>query len=423
MSGKNSQERTTSELEAALNAAEESKNFLRTVLDGQTSLIAVISEERIVDVNKAFLNFFDMPSLEHFLEEVSDSLGILFESSDTQDYLRNQRDGMGWIEYVLYYDDEQHKALIRNHVFHVSIVKETTHTHPIYIVTLSDITELERAHVSIEDSIEYASLIQHSLVPDNEVLRKYVDEFFVIWHPRDVVGGDIYLLEELRNDDEMMLVMVDCAGHGVPGAFVTMLVKAIERQIVGRINNSDEKVDPVKLLVVFNRSMKHLLKQEDRTSISNAGFDGGILYYNRLENKITYAGARTPLYYFQNGKLDTFKSDRHSLGYKRSNPNFEFTNYELEIKDDTTIYLSTDGFFDQSGGEEGLPFGKKGYEKLIKEYGNETLADQQEVFLDAFLEHRDERIQNDDITVLGLKFSCYNQTKLKEKDHGNVLSN
>ena len=414
MSDYKSHESDISELEVALSESEDSKNFLRAVLDGQTSMIAVISEGEIVDVNKAFLSFFDVPSLEYFSDKVADDLGDLFERSESQDYLRKQRDGMDWMEYVLHYDDEQHKVMIKKQIFKVSIVKVLEHAHPVYIVTFSDITELERVKISIEDSIEYASLIQHSLVPDNEVLRKYVDEFFVVWHPRDVVGGDIYLLEELRSDDEMMLMIVDCAGHGVPGAFVTMLVKAIERQVVGRLNNSDEKVDPAKLLAVFNRSMKHLLKQEDRDSISNAGFDGGILYYNRLENKIIYAGARTPLYVLQNGKLDVYKSDRHSLGYKRSNPDFEFTNYVIDISEDTMIYLSTDGFFDQSGGEDGLPFGKSRYAKLIEEYGTETLADQQEVFLDEFLEHKDERIQNDDVTVLGLKFSCYNPSNNKD---------
>jgi len=395
-------------LNLAFEETEDSKIFFRTTLDGLKSMIIVMRNYEIIDVNRAFLNFFDVETLEYFKGNISNSLGNLFEQNTTHDYLHMNRDGMTWVEYVLHYKSEEHKTLIKNHVFQVNIEKSIKNRDTIYVITLNDITELEQAKISLEDSIEYASHIQHSLVPNNELFRKYCDDFFVIWHPRDVVGGDIYLLEELRNDDEMMLMVVDCTGHGVPGAFVTMLVKAIERQIVGRINNSDEVVNPAKLLSVFNKSMKHLLKQENKDSISNSGFDGGLLYYNKKENKLIYAGAKTPLYVVQNGELKVYKSDRHSLGYKRSNSSYEFTNYIIDITGNTQIYITTDGFIDQIGDGNGFSFGKTNFTNLINEYSMEILSDQQEIFLDALLEHQGETPANDDITVVSLKFKRYN---------------
>jgi len=126
--------------------------------------------------------------------------------------------------------------------------------------------EIEEIHQHTQDSIEYASLIQRALIPDNTEFKKYFSDFLTIWQPKDVVGGDIYLFECLRNDDECLLMVIDCTGHGVPGAFVTMLVKAIERQVVSKIvNNEDHTVSPALILEYFNKSMKKLLSQSPRS--------------------------------------------------------------------------------------------------------------------------------------------------------------
>lgn len=147
-----------------------------------------------------------------------------------------------------------------------------------------------------QESIEYAALIQNALIPDTDNFNRYFDDAFALWMPRDIVGGDIFLLEELRNEDEVLLMVIDCTGHGVAGAFVTMLVKALERQMVNTIQKSDGVVSPARLLSQFNRSIKHLLKQESTDSVSNAGFDGGVIYYDRNKGIIRYAGANLSLY-------------------------------------------------------------------------------------------------------------------------------
>ena len=405
--------KSSSEFEMALNESENRKDFLHTIFNEQKSIVIVIHMNMIIDANRSFLNFFKVPSLEYYLDNNSNCISNVFERDDDKEYLQKKIFGQEWTDYILDNPDEIHKVLIKGKIFEVHIVKINQGDDELFIATFNDITSSEKAQNYIEDSIEYASLIQHSLVPDNEVFRKYVDEYFVIWHPKDVVGGDIYLLEELRHDDEMILFVIDCAGHGVPGAFVTMLVKAIERQIVGHILNTDddEPVSPAQLLGVFNRSMKNLLKQESSDSISNAGFDGGILYYNKRENHLIFAGAKTPLFVMQDGKLEIISGDRHSIGYKRSKRNYSFTDHTIDLKTDTTIYLSTDGYMDQQGEETLMPFGKKKVASLINEYSQETLSDQQEVFLDEFMEHRGDRVSNDDVTMVALKFLSNKEKK------------
>jgi len=262
--------------------------------------------------------------------------------------------------------------------------------------------KVEEMHKHTIDSIEYASLIQGALIPDNKLFNNYFKDYFAIWHPKDTVGGDIYLFEELRSEDECLLMVIDCTGHGVPGAFVTMLVKAIERQIVAHINLSDDEVSPAKILSIFNRSMKHLLKQENKESISNAGFDGGILYYNKKRKILKFAGAETPLFYVKNDQIHMIKGDRYSVGYKNCDKEYQYKEHIIETEENMRFYLTTDGYLDQNGGEKSFPFGKKRFKNIINQYHNETMADQQEIFLYTLAEYQGDEETNDDITLIGL---------------------
>lgn len=292
----------------------------------------------------------------------------------------------------------------------LSVTPITYQGEDAYIGMVTDITkqkkvekEIRELHKHTRDSIKYAALIQHSIIPSNDLFKKYFSEYLVIWHPKDIVGGDIYFFEELRTEDECLMFVIDCTGHGVPGAFVTMLVKAIERQIVSNILYSDEIVNPAKLLAVFNRSMKHLLKQEDENSISNAGFDGAILYYNKKDKVMKYAGANTPLFYLEDGELTTLKGDKHSIGYKKSDAKFEFTEYIINTKEGMQFFLSTDGYLDQNGGDKGFPFGKKKFSEIITNNQNETFADVQEILMETLMEYQKDEDRNDDVTVIGIK--------------------
>jgi len=284
-----------------------------------------------------------------------------------------------------------------------------------YIGMVTDITkqktienEVRAIHKHTRDSIEYAALIQGALIPDNTLFRNYFKDYFVIWHPKDTVGGDIYLFNELRNDDECLLMFIDCTGHGVPGAFVTMLVKAVEREIVSIIkNNKDMVVSPAWVMQYFNKTLKKLLKQENKNSLSNAGWDGGIVYYNRKKQILKFAGAETPLFYVDtDGSFNTIKGNRYSVGYKKCAMDYEYKETILEVKEGMKFYCTTDGYLDQNGGEKDFPFGKKRFGNIVKEYHKESMSDQQEIFL--YEMDRYEKIipnndRNDDMTVIAFE--------------------
>ena len=198
-------------------------------------------------------------------------------------------------------------------------------------------------------------------------------------------------------------MVIDCTGHGVPGAFVTMLVKALARNLISHANKTKESVSPAKLLAVFNRSLKHLLKQHDKNSLSNAGFDAAILYIDKEESEITYAGAHIPLFYMKEGRMSSIKADRHSIGYKTSDPDFEFHDHILHFDDTMQFYLTTDGYIDQNGGKKGFPMGKKYMVKLLELHHEKQMNDQKKILEKALISYQGNEDRNDDVTVIGFR--------------------
>ena len=263
--------------------------------------------------------------------------------------------------------------------------------------------ELKETHRKVTDSIKFASLIQNALLPEKESIKEHFDESFIIWEPKDVVGGDIFFFEKVRSDSEVLLMVIDCTGHGVPGALVTALVKAVEQQVVAKINNDKGEVSPAEILSFFNRNLKRLLKQESEDSISNAGFDGGVLYYNKEKKIIRFAGAETSLFLIQNQEFKIIKGNRHSIGYKKSDANYTFTDYTIDVDERTFLYLTTDGFLDQNGGKKGFPFGKKQFKQLLLDHYQTNFAAQKKIYLDAIRKYQGSEEKNDDMTFVGLK--------------------
>ncbi len=267
--------------------------------------------------------------------------------------------------------------------------------------------EVQQLLQRTQESIDYAAFIQRALIPRSAVLQQYFVDFFTIWEPRDSVGGDIFLCEEISHDNEVLLMVIDCTGHGVPGALMTMLVKAIERQMVETIKRSDEFISPAKLLSIFNHSIKDLLHQEHTDTIANVGFDGSVLYYNKSQNLIRYAGAQASMIVDQENHFVEIKGDRQSVGYKNSDKDFVFTDHELQVTVPTVLYLMTDGYMDQIGGIKGLPFGKKRLLDLISAHGSQPLPEQETLFLETLSRYQGEEKRNDDITLIALKIKPY----------------
>ena len=268
--------------------------------------------------------------------------------------------------------------------------------------------QVEAMHKHTRDSIEYASLIQGAVVAQRKELEPYFKDYFVTWTPKDTVGGDIWLFNDLRHEDECLLMFIDCTGHGVPGAFVTMIVKAVEREITSIINqDANMDVSPAWIMGFFNRTIKKLLKQDSPDSLSNAGFDGGIIYYNKKEKILKFAGAETPLFYItKDGDFHTIKGNRYSVGYKKCDMNYDYKETIIQVEDGMKFFCTTDGYLDQNGGPKDFPFGKKRFSNIIKEYYQEPMIEIEAVFQIMMAQWEDaipNNDRNDDMTVIGFE--------------------
>jgi len=275
--------------------------------------------------------------------------------------------------------------------------------------------QIQQMHKSIEDSIKYASLLQEAIISKEEELEKIFKDHFVIWRPKDIVGGDIWLFTTLRHEDEGLLFVIDCTGHGVPGAFVTMLVKSIKREIVEKIKKQkDLEVSTSCILEYFNKTMKKMLRQESKDSLSNAGFDGAIIYYNRREQIIKFSGANTPIFLAQNNEVKIIKGEKYSVGYKQCDINHKYEEKIINVNEGDRIFITTDGYIDQIGGKKGFPFGKKRFMKVLQNNINSSLKDIKLALIQELEKWKLEyncKEQNDDITVIGVEIpsKSYNQ--------------
>ncbi len=250
----------------------------------------------------------------------------------------------------------------------------------------------------ILDSIRYAERIQRSMLPDSEIINSLIPNSFYLRMPKDIVGGDGYYLEPIKNS--FYIALFDCTGHGVPGAMMSMVATVFLRRIIIDYKSSN----PSAILKQLNIIIRRFLKQNKKETISDDGLDVAVCFVKPEESKLLYAGARLPLYYHDKGEIIQIKGDRQSIGYKNSNENFDFTEHEIKIQDNSTFYLSTDGFIDQIGGEKNLPFGWKRFMKLLKENHKESIEKQCKFLKSSIIEYKGrENPQIDDITVIGFK--------------------
>ncbi|MCP4112678.1 MAG: SpoIIE family protein phosphatase [Desulfobacteraceae bacterium] len=258
--------------------------------------------------------------------------------------------------------------------------------------------EVEYANRMIIQSIRYAEKIQSSLLPAKDTMDQCFEDYFVIWEPCEIVGGDIYLFEVFQ--DGYLVAVIDCTGHGVPGAFMTMIAGTVFKRVVSR----DICHDPAKILKMLNAGVKKSLYEKENRSASDDGMDAGICFVNTKKRMVTYAGARIPLVYITREKLKMIKGDRQSIGYKKANIDYEFTNHQLPTEPGMMFYLSSDGYTGQTGGPKDLSIGKKRWKALLQEICYSPFEEQKKRLIEYLYEWKGDQSLKDDITLVGFGF-------------------
>ncbi|SCA56582.1 membrane hypothetical protein [Candidatus Terasakiella magnetica] len=257
--------------------------------------------------------------------------------------------------------------------------------------------ELTGALDTISQSIDYASNIQKAILPNDAFLKEDLKDHFVIWEPRDVVGGDLYWYR--RCEGGFILVLADCTGHGVPGAFMTMLATgALDRALREQKNG-----DPAILLSYMHRSIQYSLGQDQKDGASDDGLELGICKIEADTGDLTFAGARFSLFKVTEQECEEIKGDKKGIGYRGIASDQTFTNQPVVTDIDATFVMTSDGITDQIGGERRRGFGKKRLKKLLLSAQGYKLEKQKGLILDAFNEHQGDEQRRDDVSMIGFK--------------------
>ncbi|MDX2306214.1 MAG: SpoIIE family protein phosphatase [Microscillaceae bacterium] len=261
------------------------------------------------------------------------------------------------------------------------------------------VTELEKKNRDITSSIAYAQRIQEAILPSDKLIGKGFLEHFVLYIPKDIVSGDFYWFAE--KNEHALIAAVDCTGHGVPGAFMSIIGYSNLNKIV----MEQGLTNPADILATLDKEVSDSLNQQDGGSQSRDGMDVALCSLNIYEKKLSFAGAYRPLYLFRDQEVMEYKGNSFPIGgnfkYKKQK---NFNCHEITLLKGDTLYIFSDGFPDQFGGPENRKYMSKNFKSLLKRIQQENLNTQKEIIYQEFLSWKGDYKQMDDILVIGLRF-------------------
>lgn len=265
---------------------------------------------------------------------------------------------------------------------------------------------------NITDSINYAKRIQEALLTPRETVTNLLPQHFILYRPKDIVSGDFYLVTKIIQqapDDkqsssrELILAAVaDCTGHGVPGAFMSMLGISSIQEIVQQYESTNKNFTADAILNDLRSKIKKSLRQTGKPGEPKDGMDIALALIDNLEHKIYFAGANNPLVLIREGLLYEYKPDKMPIGIHQEEKE-GFTNQAIHAKPNDMVYLFSDGYEDQFGGENGRKFLVKRLKELLISISSLPMTEQKEKLESALSQWQGTYEQVDDITILGFK--------------------
>ncbi len=265
--------------------------------------------------------------------------------------------------------------------------------------------ELKKKNKALTDSINYAKRLQQAILPDKKVFEQNFDEHFIFFQPKDIVSGDFYWYSDVDTSwdfDESnkikIVIAADCTGHGVPGAFMTLLGHNFLHLIV----NIQEVIDPEQILYKLDQLVVETLKQNEDGSMKD-GMDIAVLTIDEEKETVAFSGAGNPLFYIRNNELHEIKGVNFGIGgVLRKAKTFE--PHKIPYQKGDIFYIFSDGFSDQIGGPEGRKYYKKKFKEFLLEIHQKSMNEQRYLIEKEFEEWKGNKKQIDDILIMGFKF-------------------
>ncbi len=258
--------------------------------------------------------------------------------------------------------------------------------------------EVELQQREITDSLNYAQRIQSAILPSEKSMMRFFPESFVLFIPRDIVSGDFYWFHRIEN--KFIYVVVDCTGHGVPGAFMSIIGTYLLNNII--IQNNETR--PAEILKQLNRKLKISLKNTDPDNQTNDGMDVALVVVDKTKNTLSFAGALRPLFLFQDGKFIQQKGDKIPITSAiAGNTMANFDEYTYDIKKGDSFYLFSDGIVDQFGGLHNKKFLTKRLKQVIFDSQMYEMKEQKKIIQKSIISWKGDKQQIDDILLLGVQ--------------------
>lgn len=261
--------------------------------------------------------------------------------------------------------------------------------------------EIVEKNTQITESIFYARRLQTSILIPESIIQNDLPNLFIYYSPRDIVSGDFYWFTKF--DKKYILSAIDCTGHGVPGAFLSMIGNTLLNKIV----KENKVTSPAEILNQLHLGMTSALQQNTLESETEDGMDMTLVTISPAENKFTVAAAKNSLVLINEDKIELVPSDFHSIGEKPLRPGFDakFNNHEFEYSSLTSIYMMTDGYGDQFGGDDDKKFGFRNLKAIFEKNHLKSSEVQKEIITNTMKDWIGERGQTDDMLIIGLNMA------------------
>jgi ligand-binding sensor domain-containing protein/serine phosphatase RsbU (regulator of sigma subunit) len=309
---------------------------------------------------------------------------------------------------IILYNNYRTKKLIADKQKLEKIVDERTHelreekekVEVINKEVLEQKAVIEHKNTEITDSIKYAKNIQEALLPNLKEINSLFTNSFVLYMPKDIVSGDFYWFA--KNGNTKFIAAVDCTGHGVPGAFMSIVGNTLLNEIV----NEKKIIVPGEILLELHKGVKIALNQNAQEFERRDGMDIALCAFTEGSNTIQYSGANRPLWIYKkdnNFELESIKATKYPIGGLELEDNRQYENHTISLNEGDCIYLFSDGYADQFGGPKGKKFMLTNLQKTIFNNINQPMTIQKEKLSQSFMDWKQDAEQIDDVLVIGIK--------------------